>query len=310
MSDKHNIVAEADQVDRIAVYALREAPATLTGEEMIAQNAYRPWPARITSIIELTENEKLFELRIVDERVREAFHQMPGQFVELSVFGVGECPISITSSPTKQGFVELCIRRAGSVTQKLHSMQCGDIVGLRGPFGRGFPVDKMRGHDVLIVAGGLGIAPVRSLINYIHDERADFGKVTIVYGSRTPQDIMFRDQFEMWRHRTDFDLRLTVDRGDETWDGPVGVVTEPMKTLEIDPDNTFGAVCGPPVMYKFVIEEMRRLGIGYDRIYLDFERRMKCGMGKCGHCQIGHQYACVDGPVFNYWEAKNIQGSI
>ncbi len=297
-------------VDTISVPSLSSAPKVLTGAEMIAQNAYRPWPARITSITELTENEKLFELRLVDERVREAFSHTPGQFVELSVFGVGEVPISITSSPTKHGFVELCIRRAGAVTSKLHSMQCGDIVGLRGPFGRGFPVDTLRGNDILIVAGGLGIAPVRSLINYIHDERADFGKVTIVYGSRTPRDIMFRSQFEMWRHRTDFDLHLTVDHGDDTWDGPVGVVTEPMKALDINPDNTYGAVCGPPVMYRFVVAEMRNKNISYDHIYLDFERRMKCGMGKCGHCQIGHQYVCVDGPVFNYWEAKNIQGSM
>ena len=301
----NNVAASA-----IEVHPFHDAGSPMTGAERMAANPYRPWPARITSITELTATEKLFEFRLVDECIRNAFHHEPGQFVELSIFGVGEAPISISSSPSKSGFIELCVRRAGRFTEALHKMQCGDIVGIRGPFGRGFPFEKMRGHDILLVAGGLGIAPLRSLINNIHDERSDFGKVTIVYGSRTPQDIMFRDQFEMWRHRTDFDLRLTVDHGDDTWDGPVGVVTEPMKTLEIDPDNTFGAVCGPPVMYKFVIEEMRRLGIGYDRIYLDFERRMKCGMGKCGHCQIGHQYACVDGPVFNYWEAKNIQGSI
>ena len=294
----------------IDVPAWREQPRPATGAELMAQNAYRPWPARITSIKELTAHEKLFEFRLIDDRLRDAFHHEPGQFVEVSVFGVGEVPISITSSPTKQCFIELCIRRTGAVTEVLHEMQCGDIVGLRGPFGRGFPVDKMRGNDILVVAGGLGIAPVRSLINYIHDERADFGKVTIVYGSRTPSDIMFRDQFEMWRHRRDFDLHLTVDHPDDDWDGAVGVVTEPMKTLDINPRNTYGAVCGPPVMYRFVVAQMRRMGISYDRIYMSFERHMKCGMGKCGHCQIGHQYVCIDGPVFNYWEAKNIQGSI
>lgn len=294
----------------VRVDALRDGVSAPTGAEMMAANVYRPWPARITSIVELTEHEKLFEFRIVDERLRDAFHQHPGQFVEVSLFGVGEVPISISSSPTKEGFIELCIRRAGAVTQELHRMQCGDIVGLRGPFGRGFPVEAMRGNDILLVAGGLGIAPLRSLINYIHDERSEFGKVTIVYGSRTPADIMFRDQFEMWRHRTDFDLHLTVDVPDETWDGEVGVVTEPMKKLRINPENTFGAVCGPPVMYRFVVAEMRNKNISYDHIYMSFERHMKCGMGKCGHCQIGHQYVCIDGPVFNYWEAKNIQGSM
>lgn len=280
------------------------------GRLMMAANPYRPWPARITSITELTANEKLFEFRLIDDRIREAFHHEPGQFVELSIFGVGEAPISISSSPSKGGFIELCVRRAGTFTEALHKLQCGDIVGIRGPFGKGFPYEKMKGHDILLVAGGLGIVPLRSLINNIHDERSDFGKVTIIYGSRTPADVMFRSQFEMWRHRKDFDLYLTVDYPDDTWDGEVGLVTKPFEHLEIDAPNTFGAVCGPPVMYRFVVEEMRKKDISYDRIYMSFERNMKCGMGKCGHCQIGHQYVCIDGPVFNYWEAKNIQGSM
>ena len=282
----------------------------LSGQELMAMNPYRPWSARITSITELTETEKLFEFRFIDERIRNAFRHKPGQFVEVSIFGVGEAPISISSSPTKEGFFELCVRRAGAFTQVLHEMQCGDIVGIRGPFGRGFPLDLMRGHDVLCVAGGLGIAPLRSLINNIHDERSSFKKVTIIYGSRTPSEVMFRDQFEMWRHRKDFDLYLTVDHPDDGWDGHVGLVTAPIPTLELNPDDTFGAICGPPIMYKFVVEEMRKRNISYDHIYMSFERHMKCGMGKCGHCQIGHQYCCVDGPVFNYWEAKNIQGSM
>lgn len=153
-----------------------------TGAELMAENPYRPWPARITSITDLTATEKLFEFRLIDERIREAFHQAPGQFVELSIFGVGEAPISISSAPSKQGFIELCVRRAGRFTQVLHTMQCGDIVGIRGPFGRGFPFEQMKGHDILLVAGGLGIAPLKSLINNIHDERHAFGKVTIIYG--------------------------------------------------------------------------------------------------------------------------------
>ncbi|WP_251178787.1 FAD/NAD(P)-binding protein [Adlercreutzia agrestimuris] len=294
----------------VEVNPLGNMTAPLTGEELMANNPYRPWPARITSITDLTPTEKLFEFRLIDERIREAFRHEPGQFVELSLFGVGEAPISISSSPSKRGFIELCVRRAGRFTEALHAMQCGDIVGIRGPFGRGFPFERMKHHDILLVAGGLGIAPLRSLINNIHDERSEFGKVTIIYGSRSPSEVMFRDQFEMWRHRKDFDLYLTVDHPDETWDGEVGLVTKPFEHLELDARHTYGAVCGPPVMYRFVIDEMRKKGIEYDHIYCSFERHMKCGMGKCGHCQIGHQYVCIDGPVFNYWEAKNIQGSM
>ena len=297
-------------VAAVRVDPVVEGAAPLTGAQMMAENPYRPWPARITSITDLTPTEKLFEFRLIDDRIRDAFVHEPGQFVEVSIFGVGEAPISITSSPTKRGFIELCVRRAGAFTTVLHNMQCGDVVGIRGPFGRGFPIDLMRGNDILLVAGGLGIAPLRSLINNIHDERSEFGKVTIVYGSKSPSEVMFRDQFEMWKHRKDFDLHLTVDNPDDTWDGEVGVVTKPFEHLEINAGNTYGAVCGPPVMYRFVVDEMRKKGIGYDRIFMSFERHMKCGMGKCGHCQIGHQYVCIDGPVFNYWEAKNIQGSM
>lgn len=226
----------------VAVHPFHDAGREATGAELMHANPYRPWPARITSITELTPTEKLFEFRFVDERIREAFRQEPGQFVELSIFGVGEAPISISSSPTKSGFIELCVRRTGRFTERLHQMQCGEIVGIRGPFGRGFPIDKMRGHDVLLVAGGLGIAPLRSLINNIHDERSEFGKVTIIYGSKNPSEVMFRNQFEMWKHRRDFELHLTVDNADEGWDGEVGLVTKPFEHLEIDPSNTFGAL--------------------------------------------------------------------
>ena len=273
-------------------------------------NPYRPWPARITSIRDLTGTEKLFELRLIDEAVRDAFKFDAGQFVEVSIFGVGEAPISISSAPSKGGFIELCVRNAGDVTGALHKKQCGDIVGLRGPFGRGFPFELMKGHDVLLVAGGLGIAPLKSLINHIHDERHDFGRVTILLGAKNPAEILFRKQFDMWKHREDFDLIMTVDAPDDTWDGEVGLVTKLFERLDIDPYNTYGAICGPPVMYRFVIDEMRNQKMDVDKIYVSFERRMKCGIGKCGHCGVGHQYACVDGPVFNYWEAMNLQEAI
>lgn len=278
--------------------------------EVETVNPYRPHRARITSIVDLTDNEKLFELRLISEESREEFSHSAGQFVEVSIFGVGEAPISISSAPSKQGFIELCVRRAGDVTGALHDMRCGDIIGIRGPFGRGFPFEQMKGSDVLLVAGGLGIAPLKSLINHIHDERHAFGNVTILYGSRTPSEILFRRQFEMWQHRDDFNMILTVDQADDTWTGEVGLVTRLFDRIDVDPSNTYGAICGPPVMYKYVIAEMRKKSIDADRIYVSFERRMKCGVGKCGHCGVGHQYACVDGPVFNYWEAMNLQEAI
>ena len=290
--------------------AITENETTLLGREMLAADPYRPWEARITSIKPLTETEKLYELRLCDERVRAAFRHKPGQFVMISLLGVGEAPIAICSSPAKTGFFELTIRKAGAVTSKLDSMQCGDIVGIRGPYGHPFPYEEMKGNDILCVAGGTGIAPLRSLINNIHDERDQFGKVVIIYGSRNEKTIMFRDQFEMWRHRKDFELYMPLSQPDEGWEGEVGYAGDMFKYIDVSPQNTFGAICGPPVMYASVIDEMRKKGIDYDRIYMSFERHMKCGMGKCGHCQVAHQYCCLDGPVFNYWDAQNMQDSI
>lgn len=290
--------------------AITENETSLLGRRMLAADPYRPWEARITSIQPLTETEKLYELRLCDERVRAAFRHKPGQFVMISILGVGEAPIAICSSPAKTGFFELTIRKAGAVTSKLDEMQCGDIVGIRGPYGHPFPYEEMKGNDILCVAGGTGIAPLRSLINNIHDERDQFGKVVIIYGSRNEHTIMFKDQFEMWRHRPDFELYMPLSQPDDGWKGEVGYAGDMFKHITVSPQNTFGAICGPPVMYASVIEQMRKKGIDYDRIYMSFERHMKCGMGKCGHCQVAHQYCCLDGPVFNYWDAQNMQNSI
>ena len=290
--------------------ALTESESIRQGQALLKADPYRPWEARITSIKPLTATEKLYEFRLIDERVRQAFRHKPGQFVMISILGVGEAPIAICSSPAKVGFFELTVRKAGAVTSRLDAMQCGDVVGIRGPYGHPFPYEEMKGNDILCVAGGTGIAPLRSLINNIHDERDQFGKVVIIYGSRNADTIMFRDQFEMWRHRQDFELYLPLSQPDDDWTGEVGYAGDMFKYVDVNPQNTYGAICGPPVMYASVIEEMRKKGIEYDRIYMSFERHMKCGMGKCGHCQVAHQYCCLDGPVFNYWDAQNMAGSI
>ena len=202
----------------------------MTGQELMAANPYRPWPARITSITELTATEKLFEFRLIDERIREAFRHEPGQFVELTIFGVGEAPISISSSPSKRGFIELCVRRAGRFTEALHKMQCGDIVGIRGPFGRGFPFEEMKRPRYPVGCRRPGHRAA-SQPHQQHPRRAQRlrqGNHHLRF-RRTPPRSMFRNQFEMWRHRKDFDLYLTVDNPDDTWDGEVGLVTKPFE---------------------------------------------------------------------------------
>jgi NAD(P)H-flavin reductase len=184
-------------------------------------------------------------------------------------------------------------------------MRPGDVVGNRGPFGHGFPIEQMRGKDMLFAPGGLGLAPLRSLINQVLDERGSFGRVIILYGAKRPAELLFRDELEQWAARDDVEFHVTVDRGDETWTGNIGVITTLFPKITVDPRNTVAVTCGPPIMYRFVLMEMLGKGIPETRIYLSLERRMKCGVAKCGHCQINNLYACKEGPVFTYAQIKN-----
>ncbi|MCX7681528.1 MAG: FAD/NAD(P)-binding protein [Anaerolineae bacterium] len=269
---------------------------------------YTPEMARLVKVETLTALEKLFTIELPGGR---SLGHSPGQFVMLSLLGIGEAPISITSSPSRSnGIFELCVRRVGDVTNALHNMQPGDMVGIRGPFGRGFPIEKMRGKDVLFAPGGLGLAPLRSLINQVLDERGSFGRVIILYGARRPQELLFRNELEEWIARPDVECLVTVDRGDETWTGNVGVITTLFPKITINPRNTVAVTCGPPIMYRFVLMEMLSKGIPETQIYLSLERRMKCGVGKCGHCQINHLYCCQDGPVFTYTQIKNVEEAL
>ena len=265
---------------------------------------FTPDFAEIVHKERLNETEVLYQLRLQDGT--ELGHN-PGQFVEVSVLGIGEAPFSISSSPTRGQTFDLCIRRVGNVTAALEKLGLGDMVGIRGPLGRGFPLDDMRGFNVLIIAGGLGIVPVRSLIVNILDERADFGDMTILYGLKQPKDLLFKDEVKRWAARDDVDLQLTVDIAQPTWKGNVGPVTTLFRRLKIDPKNTVPVMVGPPVMFKHVVKQVLACGIPEDRIILSLERRMKCGVGKCGHCQINGLYVCQDGPVFTYAELKRLE---
>jgi NAD(P)H-flavin reductase len=270
----------------------------------MTDSIYVPEMARLAKVEQMTAQEKLFTVELPDGR---NLGHNPGQFVSLSILGVGEAPISITSSPSRSnGSFELCVRKVGDVTNALHRLEAGAAVGIRGPFGHGFPIEKMRGRDVLFAPGGLGLAPLRSLINQVLDERGSFGKVTILYGAKRPEELLFRSELDEWIARDDVDCHVTVDRGDDTWDGHVGVITTLFPQVTVDPRNTVAVTCGPPIMYRFVMMEVLGKGIPETQIYLSLERRMKCGVGKCGHCQINDLYCCQEGPVFTYAQIKNV----
>lgn len=264
--------------------------------------------ARILRTRRLTDEEKMFEIALPEG---ESLDHEPGQFVQVSVFGVGEAPISVCSSPTMRESFELTVRRVGRLTTALHKLEAGDEVGIRGPYGKGFPMTILEGNDLIMVAGGLGIVPLRSLINYVKDNRRDFGKVDILLGCRTPANMLFGDEVEQWQERIDVNFNCTVDRVDgELWKGNIGLITSLIPGVNLDPPRTFAAVVGPPIMYRFVIEELLKKGIPERQILVSLERHMKCGLGKCGHCQIEHFFCCQDGPVFRYDKIKNIKGAI
>jgi NAD(P)H-flavin reductase len=284
----------------------RSAPSTR--EALTGPNPYRPAPARILRISELVEGTRLYELRFEDPSLAASFAFRPGQFVELSVLGVGEAPFSLPSSPTRRGTFELGIRRAGVLTGFLFDhVREGDTVGIRGPLGNGFPIDRFEGSDLLLVAGGLGMVPLRGLIQFLVDRRDLFGRVVLIYGSRSPDRVLFRDELERLARRGDAEILLTVDDpGELRWEGETGFVTDLVDEIEVDPATTHAVACGPPVFYKFLLAKLVESGFGKDRIYLSLERRMECGIGKCGHCAVGYTFTCLHGPVFSYWDAINL----
>ena len=266
--------------------------------------------AEITNAIRLPEVEQLFHLRIIDDVDRERFTFLPGQFLMIEVPGYGEVPISISSSTSNKGFIELCIRKAGSVTNALHRARRGAKVGIRGPFGTHFPLKRMKGQSILLIAGGLGLAALRAPIYYVTENRAEFKEVHILYGTKNPRQLLFDYQYESWRRIDDVNMQIIVEEPDDSWDGPVGLITELLDDVDVDWNETFAIVCGPPVMFKFVCQRLGRMGVPMDRMFVSLERRMHCGMGKCCRCNVGSTYTCTDGPVFDYWSVINLKEAI
>jgi NAD(P)H-flavin reductase len=269
-------------------------------------DAFVPQIARMEAVRDETPDTKTFTLRFREPGDSHAFRFLPGQFIELSVFGYGEAPFCIASSPTRPDTFETTIRRTGALTDAMHRLGPGAEVGVRGPFGNGFDVEGARGKDLLFVAGGIGLPPLRSLIWNVLDERDRFGGVTILYGARTPLDLVYKDELKQWAETASVEFHMTVDNALPGWTGNVGMVPVLFTKATLRPDSTLAYVCGPPIMIKFVVQDLFMRGFHDEFVISTLERMMQCGIGKCNHCAIGHRYVCRDGPVFNFKQIREL----
>jgi sulfhydrogenase subunit gamma (sulfur reductase) len=273
-------------------------------------NPYEPSPAQIEDIIieNGAKDIKTFKLHLANKKDREDFKYMPGQFAELSILGAGECPIGIASSPTEKGYLLFTVKRAGIVTTRLHHAEVGEIIGLRGPLGNTYPMDIMEKKNVLIVGGGFAFTTLRSTINYITDSsnRNRFDDIVVIYGARSPGELLYKNELWQWEKQDNLEIIVTVDKGDKNWPRREGFVPSVLKEVAPTSNNTIALVCGPPVMIKFTLPVLKDLGFTSESIFLSLEMRMKCGIGKCGRCNIGCKYVCKDGPVFSYAEFQGL----
>jgi sulfhydrogenase subunit gamma (sulfur reductase) len=272
------------------------------------------YKSEITSIHRLTDMENLYRVRIIDAAERRRFAFKAGQFLMLELPGIGEAPFSISSSPSSHGDVELCIRNAGNLTNVLSKAYRGMRVGVRGPFGTSFPMEEMPGQNILLIAGGLGLAPLRAPIAYVQENRSLFRSVDIIYGAKDPSQLLFTFQYDMWR-KDDIGMTIIVEKPDPAWKGPTGLITKVLEQMAAVRDasfakNTTAIVCGPPVMFKFVCNMLTGIGIPMQKMFVSLERRMHCGMGKCCRCNVGWTYTCLSGPVFDYWTVMNLKEAI
>ncbi|MFX1588902.1 MAG: FAD/NAD(P)-binding protein [Promethearchaeota archaeon] len=273
-------------------------------------NVYIPMLTKIKSVI--SENKvndiKTLELEFKKEEDYKNFKYIPGQFAEISLIGKGECPIGIASSPTEEGSIKFTIKKMGTVTTGFHNCEVGDIVGVRGPLGNGWPVEEMKGKNIIIIGGGFAFSTLRSLLTFLLDEkyRKDYKDIIVIYGNRDSGEVLYREDLEKWKKRDDIKVILTIDREEEGWQEKVGFVAPVVKEVGPSPENAISVVCGPPIMIKTTIAVLEELKFKDEQILNSLEMRMKCGIGKCGRCNIGNKFVCIDGPVFSLAELKKM----
>lgn len=274
------------------------------------ENIYLPHSAIVKEIISETPDIKTFRLTFEDERLQKSFTYLPGQFVEFSVYGAGEAPFCLASSPTRPGQIKCTIKKMGKVTQAIHDLEVGERVGIRGPYGNGFPLKELRGKNLVLVGGGIGLAPLRSLIQNILDKRDEYGDLLIIYGARSTEDLVYQKELQEWQNSPGVKMVLTVDPGgeDQKWQGEIGFVPTILEKVNPSPDNRMLITCGPPIMIRYVLlGATEKMGYRPQQIITTLEMKMKCGLGKCGRCNIGRVYVCKDGPVFTYQQLKDLK---
>jgi len=274
----------------------------------MTKNPYLPFLARVEKVEIETEdrNIKSFDFTFLDKENINKFNYLPGQFAEISVFGKGEAPFGMASSPTEKGYLKFSINKVGIVTTALHNIEEGEIIGIRGPLGNHYPLDKFEGKNVVIVGGGFAFTTLRSLLIYMQEKRDKYKDITVIYGARSPGLLLYKNELEEWKKQDNLKMYITVDKGDKNWDGLVGFVPNITKEAAPSSENAYAVVCGPPIMIKFTIPVLTELGFTPDRIILSLEMRMKCGIGMCGRCNIGSKYVCKDGPVFTLEELRKL----